>query len=79
MAKRIWLSVQDEDGQRILQNIRVLRQCFEPEVVAKEQAAHQLSRPRRVKVRELDFSTECGLALGGVLWNHTEIKRIDPQ
>jgi DNA invertase Pin-like site-specific DNA recombinase len=46
LAKRIWLSVQDEDGQRILQNIRVLRDRFEPEVVAKEKA----SRPRRAKV-----------------------------
>ncbi len=46
MAKRIWLSVQDEDGQRILQNIRVLRERFEPEVVAKEKA----SRPRPAKV-----------------------------
>ena len=44
--KRIWRSVQDEDGQRILQNIRVLRERFEPEVVAKEKA----SRPRPAKV-----------------------------
>jgi hypothetical protein len=45
LAKRIWLSVLDEDGQRILQNIRALRERFEPEVVAKEKA----SRPRPAK------------------------------
>jgi hypothetical protein len=38
--------VQDEDGQHILQNIRVLRERFEPDVVAKEKA----SRPQQAKV-----------------------------
>lgn len=46
LAKRIWRNVQDEDGQRILQNIRVLRLRFEPEVVAKEKT----SRSRQAKV-----------------------------
>jgi hypothetical protein len=31
LAKRIWRDLQDENGQRILQNIRVLRERFEPE------------------------------------------------
>jgi hypothetical protein len=47
LALKVWRSVQDEDGQRILQNIRVLRQRFEPDVVAKEEAA---KKPRRAKV-----------------------------
>ncbi len=45
LVKRIWRSVQDEDGQRILQNIKALRERFEPEVVAKEDAL----RYRRAK------------------------------
>jgi site-specific DNA recombinase len=43
LAKRIWRDIQDEDGQRILQNIRVLRERFEPERVAKG----KLSKSRR--------------------------------
>jgi hypothetical protein len=46
MAKGIWHQMQDEDGQRTLQNIRVLRERFEPEVVAKEKS----SRPHPAKV-----------------------------
>jgi hypothetical protein len=45
LAKEILSALQDEDGQRIIQNIRVLRERFEPEVVAKEQA---LKKPHRV-------------------------------
>jgi site-specific DNA recombinase len=46
LSKRILSALLDEDGQRILKNIRVLRERFEPEVVAKEKA----SRPRPAKV-----------------------------
>jgi hypothetical protein len=44
LAKRILSALRDDDGQRILKNIRVLRERFEPEVVAKERAARP--RPR---------------------------------
>jgi hypothetical protein len=46
LALNVWCDLQNDDGQRILQNIRVLRERFEPEVVAKERA----SRPRPAKV-----------------------------
>lgn len=46
LAKRLLSTFQNEDGKLILHNIRVLRERFEPEVVAKEKA----SRPRQAKV-----------------------------
>jgi hypothetical protein len=46
LALKVWRDLQNDDGQRILQNIRVLRERFEPEVAAKEKA----SRPRPAKV-----------------------------
>jgi hypothetical protein len=49
LAKKIWRDVQDEDGQHILKNIRVLRERFEPEVVAKEVASKQHPRARVAK------------------------------
>lgn len=45
-AQDISRELQTEDGQRILHNIKLLRQRFEPEVVAKEEA----SRSRQAKV-----------------------------
>jgi DNA invertase Pin-like site-specific DNA recombinase len=44
-AQDVSRELQTEDGQRILHNIKLLRRCFEPEVVAKEEA----SRSRRAK------------------------------
>jgi hypothetical protein len=46
LAKTIWNSVQDEDGQHILQNIRGLRERFEPEEVAKQDAAKKHPRAK---------------------------------
>ena len=38
LAKKIWDDTRDEEGQRILHNIKLLRQHFEPDAVAKEEA-----------------------------------------
>lgn len=45
-AQEVSRELQTEEGEHILQNIKALRQRFEPEVVAKEKA----SRPRPAKV-----------------------------
>ena len=46
LAKRILSALQDDDGQRMLNNIIILRERFEPEVVAME----KVSRRRPAKV-----------------------------
>jgi hypothetical protein len=48
LAVKIWRDLRDEDGQRILQNIRLLRERFEPELVAKK----KVSRPQSSKTKE---------------------------
>ena len=45
LRKGIWRYAQTEEGQHTFKNIRLLRERFEPEVVAKEKA----SRPPRAK------------------------------
>ena len=49
LAKKILSALHDDDGRRIIQIIRVLRERFEPELVAKEKTSRQLSHPRRLK------------------------------
>lgn len=39
-AQELLRELQTEDGEHILYNIKLLRQRFEPEVVAKEKASH---------------------------------------
>lgn len=40
IAHEVRQSLDNEDGEKILANIRTLRETFEPEVVAKEDAEH---------------------------------------
>ncbi len=48
-AQEMLRDLQTEEGQRISHNIRVLRELFEPEVVAKEHAGLQASRSLRAR------------------------------
>jgi hypothetical protein len=48
LAKIVLDYAQTEEGQHVFHNIRTLRERFEPEVVAKEQALKK--KPRRAKV-----------------------------
>jgi site-specific DNA recombinase len=57
IAHEVQQSFENEDGEKILANIRTLRKTFEPETVATEEAAHA----RRAKA----VARACGLREGG--------------
>lgn len=50
-AQGVWRVLQTEDAQHVLRNIKLLRRCFEPEVVAEEEA----SRSRRATVSKVAY------------------------
>lgn len=41
-SQEVWRELQTEDGQRISQNIKLLRARFEPEILAKEEVSRQV-------------------------------------